>query len=159
MPAQRGRARAFVIGARRAVAPARPLRGAPAGGGTGSGPSATAGTPPSEKVKMSALVDPSADAEVDIFSPAKVTQIFKEYAEEKGDHPQKKSEPTAEQLSAVHQLIRSDAPSYAHLFIFGPHGCRLLRKLTFVVAVYQPESDTWNKLELPEPPSFEVWWR
>ena len=85
--------------------------------------------------------------------------MFAKYQQTRGSLPSQDVEPTAEQLSAVAQLVNSGAPPYVDFSIFGPHGRRLLRKLTFVSYTYQAATGEYRRIELPGPPSFETWWK
>ena len=43
--------------------------------------------------------------------------------------------------------------------LFGPHGRRLLKKLSHAAHLYNPQDGSWRKAELPGPPSIDDWWR
>ena len=80
-------------------------------------------------------------------------------SDDRGDFPHEDQEPTPDQLSAVHQLIRAGVPPYVDFSLFGPHGRRMLRKLHLVAQRYDPSTGTWRRQELPGPPCFDSWWR
>ena len=115
--------------------------------------------PPSKKVKLSSLVDPSAEAELVNLPSSEVRALFADYKVKRGAFPSKDHEPTEEQLSAVAQLLSAGQAPYVDLALFGPHGKRALRKLTLVAFTFQVESGTWRRTEIPGPPDFSTWWK
>lgn len=60
-------------------------------------------------------------------------QAYLRYSVVYGDqeHPPKESEPTLEQLSAVHHLINQNHSPYCDFAIWGPYVHRLVKKLKF----------------------------
>jgi hypothetical protein len=85
--------------------------------------------------------------------------MFPEYRRKYGDMPAPDIEPTAEQISAVHQLMASEAPPYVDFSIFGPHGHRTLRKLSHTALQYNPLDGSWKHKEQDGPASFDTWWK
>ena len=121
-----------------------------------SGPILGPGSSPSRKLKLSAVVDQTLDAEVQMLKVTEVQDLFERYKQKFGDNPLPEAEPTADQLSAVKQILDSGAPPYIDYGVYGPNGLRLLRKQTF--ASYSMGSDgTWQKKELPGPPDLDSW--
>eukprot|EP00969_Alexandrium_andersonii_P256248 11328145-Alexandrium_andersonii.AAC.1 len=57
-----------------------------------------------KKVRLSTIVDGTAEAEVDILSPERVTEMFEKHRQHSDDYLSEEIEPTCEQLSAVDQL-------------------------------------------------------
>ena len=92
-------------------------------------PLAGAGAP--RKLKMSAIVDQTLDAEVQPLEHAEVTNMYQSYQAKYGAAPSPESEPTADQLAAVRQLVSSGSSPYIDMAVYGPQGLRRLRKLTF----------------------------
>ena len=88
---------------------------------------------------------------------AEVRHIFQAYRDKRGDDPAEDIEPAVEQLSAILQVVRADLPPYADFALFGPHGRRLLQKLSYVSHIHYPDG-SWQRRELPGPPSFDLWW-
>ena len=115
--------------------------------------------PPSKRVGLSSLVDPSAEAELVNLDSSVVRTMFSSYKDKRGAFPHKDHEPTEEQLSAVAQLLGAGQAPYVDFALFGPHGKRALKKLTMVAFTYQVESGTWKRIEVPGPPDFATWWR
>ena len=115
--------------------------------------------PPSKRVKLSSLVDPSAEAELVNLDSSVVRSMFSSYKDKRGAYPHKDHEPTEEQLSAVAQLLSAGQAPYVDFALFGPHGKRALKKLSMVAFTYQVESGTWKRVEVPGPPDFATWWR
>ncbi len=56
------------------------------------------------------------------------------------------------------QVLKEDLPPYADFAVFGPHGSRLAKKLSYTAFSHLPDG-SWVRQELPGLPSFEVWWR
>ena len=129
-------------------------------GGRRSGTSPTHTAPSADrKMKLSALVDTTIEAELQPLDPTTVAAMFERYKALRGDYPLNEHEPTPDQLAAVQQLIRADVPPYVDFSIFGPHGKRMTKKIHLVAHVYDPSSGSYQRQELPGPPNFESWWR
>ena len=76
--------------------------------------------PAAKRVKLSSLVDVTAEAELIPLSPESVRDMFEKYSSERSEPPAPDVEPTGEQFGAVKQLVDSGAPPYVD-FYFGPH--------------------------------------
>jgi len=109
------------------------------------------------RLKLSVILDPSLDSELVRVSQAKVRTMFTKYLKIRGAEPSEDIEPTVEQISAVNQVIEGDLVPYADFALFGPHGKRLLQKLTLVNWTYLPDG-SWQRKELPGPHTFDHWW-
>ena len=135
-------------------------RGAPA---PNSGPAPDLSTSTalavSRKIKLSSVVDVTAEADIVPLPPDSVAEAFRRYRDTRGEYPHPDHEPTADQLSAVSQLLSSGAPPYVDFSLFGPHGRRLIRKLMFTAFTYSVQTGEWQRQELPGPPNFESWWK
>eukprot|EP00438_Fugacium_kawagutii_P029318 Skav216040 [mRNA] locus=scaffold2930:33502:34827:+ [translate_table: standard] len=121
-----------------------------------AGPSALTGVGGSRKLKLSAVIDQTLDAEVIALAGEEINKMYEAYRTKFGDVPSPEAEPTADQLSAARQLIASGATPYFDFSVFGPHGLRLLRKLTFSSFSLNSMGE-WARRELPGPPDFEAW--
>lgn len=128
----------------------------PAPAATGGPPAPLATNSPSRKLKLSAVVDQTLEAEVNMLTNDEVDAMYREYKQTYGDVPSPEAEPTVDQLSAVKMLIASKVAPYVDFAVFGPHGLRLLRKLTFS-SFAMNASGEWQRRELPGPPSYEGW--
>ena len=64
------------------------------------------------KMKLSALVDTTLEAELQPLDPPTVAAMFERYKATRGDYPLDEHEATPDQLAAVQQLIRADGPPY-----------------------------------------------
>jgi hypothetical protein len=113
---------------------------------------------PGRKLKIASVLDQACDAEIVRMDPARVRQLFDLYTHERGDPPHPDVEPTAEQISALQQILKDDGVPYTDFAVFGPHGNRLVKRLTFRSFIHQPDG-TWRRVELPGPPDFQSWWR
>ena len=120
-------------------------------------PPAGVGSPiGARKIKLSALVDQTLDAEVTALPNGELQKMFEDYKTVYGDLPSTETEPTADQVAAVKQLLVSGSSPYIDFGVFGPHGQRILRKLTFRTYTLNSQGE-WAKRELPGPPDFETW--
>jgi hypothetical protein len=109
------------------------------------------------KLKLSLILDPSLDADLVRLPHLQVRGLFNTYAQVRGAEPAEDVEPTVEQISAVAQVVAADLVPYADFALLGPHGRRLVGKLSYLAWTFQPDG-TWHRKELPGPPSFEHWW-
>jgi len=136
-----------------------PVEGVSPQTASGSVPSVGGLIQPTKRVKLSSLVDSTAEAELITLEGSEIRRLFGEYKRAHGDYPHKDMEPSEEQLSAVAQLLKTGQAPYVDFALFGPHGKRALRKLTLVSFTYQVETGTWKRVELPGPPDFNTWWK
>ena len=140
-----------------ALGPPAPAIGAAPFPPTGPG-GTTAGAPsPTRKLKLSAIIDPTLDAEIVQLTTAEVTAMYLKYKNKFGDHPSQDIEPTMDQLSALAQLIKSTALPYADFSVWGPHGLRQLRKSVFTAYILNSATGEWSKREQPGPDSIQAW--
>ena len=137
----------------------------PVAGGLGLGGGLPQGPPPQgavvsvaePRLKLSSILDPVLDTELIRLAQYVVTKLFTEYERKRGAEPAEDIEPTVEQVSAIAQVLKADLAPYACFSIFGPHGRRLLQKLTYLCWTYLP-TGAWQRRELPGPPSLVYWW-
>jgi hypothetical protein len=116
--------------------------------------------PPSKRARrMDEVAEPGSTTTVLDLGPDRIRTLFAEYQLKYGDLPAPDTEPTAEQISAVHQLMASSAPPYVDFSIFGPHGQRTLRKLSHTALQYNPVDGSWKRKEQDGPASFDSWWK
>jgi len=124
-------------------------------------PAASAGQPVPARatrvLKLSSVVDQTLESEVHSLEPTRVREMFRKYAETRGAEPSEAVEPSNDQLSALSQLLEGDAIPYVDFAIWCPHGRRMLAKMVFVAHALNPDG-TWQRRELPGPPTFEAWW-
>ena len=83
--------------------------------------------------------------------------MFTAYEQKHGALPGPGIEPTADQLSALSQLLSTDAVPNADFAHWTPYGRRFLARLVLVAFVLNPEGK-WARTELPGPPDFDHWW-
>ena len=124
----------------------------PAGGGG-------AGNGGSRKLKLSAVLDPTLDAEVHLMSTAEVTACYDGYKNRYGDYPTPESDVSLDQLSALRQVIATGTVPFADFSIFGPYGTRRLRRQTFMAYHLNVATGEWSKKELPGPSDFHTWYQ
>ncbi|MFM7981646.1 MAG: hypothetical protein ACKPKO_20245, partial [Candidatus Fonsibacter sp.] len=65
---------------------------------------------------------------------------YSNYALTRRDLPHQDIEPTDEQLSAIHQLVTAGDAPYVDFSIFGRHGRRMLKRLTFASRTLDPST-------------------
>ena len=109
------------------------------------------------RLKLSVILDSSLDSDLVRLPHIKIRGLFNKYAERRGAEPAEDVEPTTEQISAVSQVVDADMVPYADFSLWGPHGRRLVGKLSYLAWTFQPDG-TWHRRELPGPPTFEHWW-
>ena len=119
-------------------------------------------TPPTtvdRKIKLSQLVDSSLDADLVPVPQSTLAGLFADYERDRGALPHIDHEPTPDQLGAIRMLIQADSPPYVDFSLFGPHGRRMLQKLSLVSNQFDPVENSWRRVSLPGPPNFDAWWR
>ena len=109
-------------------------------------------------VKLSTVLDPTIDAPLVRLKLQLVRRMFSDYKDTFGAEPAEDAAPTEEQVSAVQQLPGCDRFLYACLSIYGPYGKRMLVKIVYLAYFFMPDG-SWQKRELPGPPSYEHWWQ
>ena len=124
-PVQKSRLRNIVAGARTVI-------GSASGQSSGQ-PSAAAGAQaqslgPGRRVKLSSIVDPSAEADVVLLSGDVVRDMFDRYRADHGSLPREDAEPTSEQLSALQQLAQAKAAPYVDFVVRRPFGLLFPRR-------------------------------
>ena len=91
----------------------------PSGPGVGA---ATSGSPtsstPTRKLKLSSVVDPTLDAEIQHMDAKELERLYTDYRTKYGAHPSQDVDPTADQLSGLQQLIKASALPYADLSVW-----------------------------------------
>ena len=107
------------------------------------------------KLKFSAVVDQTLDAEVQPLTH-EVNRMYEAFTGPSLVMSPPESEPTGDQLAAVRQLIASGSTPYVDFAVYGPHGLRLLRRLTFQ-AITLDSMGEWQRKEMPGPPNHEAW--
>ena len=109
------------------------------------------------RLKLSSILDPALDTELTRLPQSDIRKLFADYEDKRGAEPSEDIEPTVEQISAVAQVLKADLTPYADFSVYGPHGRRLLQKLTYLAWTYLPDG-SWQRRELPGPPSVDHWW-
>ena len=139
-----------------AAAPAVAPAPFPAAGGA---PAPAPGGPQARKLKLSAVLDPTLDAEIQPLGDAEVTGMYERYRNRYGDFPSVDADVSRDQLAALSQVLAAHAVPYADFSIFGPHGQRLLRRQTFQSYSLNVSTGEWAKKEQPGPGSFYEWYK
>ncbi|CAE7648821.1 unnamed protein product [Symbiodinium sp. CCMP2592] len=120
-----------------------------------AGPASPSG---GRKLKLSAILDPTLDADVVVLEQTETQTLYTEYKKKYGDFPSHESDPSLDQLSALKQVLQAGAAPYTDFSLFGPHGLRLLRKQSFTAYVLNVSTGEWTKKEQPGPGSFHAWY-
>ena len=123
----------------------------PAGGSLAAGGASLTPASPTRKLKLSSVIDPTLDAEVQQLSPTEITEMYTRYKNRFGDHPSPEVEPTPDQISALRQLIQAGAAAYADFSVWRPHALRTLRKSVFTSYILNSATGEWSKKEMPRP--------
>lgn len=132
--------------------PVLPVPFPPAGGASPAGHQA-------RKLKLSAVLDPTLDAEIQPLSSEEATRMYNDYRNAFGDFPTADSDVSMDQLAAVRQVVESGSVPYADFSVFGPFGQRLLRKQTFMSYHLNVATGEWQKREQPGPGDYHTWYR
>ncbi len=134
------------------------IAGSPQRGGAAAGTTqAATAAAGSRKLTLDKVVNQAFSADLVPLGGAEVRGMFTDYAKKFGKDPDENTEPSADQLSGIHQLASGDQIPYVDFAIFGPHGNRMLAKMVYV-AFFQTPTGDWCHRELPGPPSFDDWW-
>lgn len=135
------------------LAPSSPSIAAGASGTVVSVPPAA--TP--KKVKASNVIDQSDESEIKQLTNTELRQFFRNHVEVTGAEPLPDSEPTPDQISALHEkiVIRDEEP-YADFSILTPFGRRVQKTLRARSWNLQPDG-TYKSVDIPGPPSFDSW--
>ena len=123
----------------------------------GPGAATAAALVGARKLKLSAVLDPTLDAEVSPLANTEVQKLYADYKAKYGDFPSPEADPSADQLASIKQVVASGSAPYADFSLFGPHGLRLLRKQTFTSYQLNAAMGEWTKREQPGPASYHNW--
>jgi hypothetical protein len=113
-------------------------------------------TPSADGIALSAVLDQITSTKIIIMEATKLRGLYSEYSRIYGGFPATDCDPTVEQISALDQVVRSGGTPWADFAIFGPHGKRILKKLTFTGWTPGPDG-TLVKREMAGPPTVVVW--
>ena len=142
----------------RPAAPAVPPAAFPPVGG-GAPAAAGVPAPQARKLKLSAVLDPTLDAEIQALTDTEITDMYERYRQRFGDFPSTDADVSRDQLAALNQVIASGSVPFADFSIFGPHGQRLLRRQTFQSYTLNVSTGEWGRKEQPGPASFYDWYK
>lgn len=111
------------------------------------------------KIKLSAVLDPTLEAEIVPLGEQEVADMYNQYRAKFGDHPSADTDVSRDQLAAIRQVVAVGACPYADFSIWGPFGQRLLRKQSFQAFHLNPVTGDWQRREQPGPASFHQWYQ
>ena len=127
--------------------PLPPMGGNPAGQGQ------------PRKLKLSAVLDPTLDAEIIGLSETEVANRYEAYKRKYGDFPTPDTDVSKDQLSALAQVLAAGACPFADFSLFGPFGQRLLRRQTYMAFQLNAATGEWSRKEQPGPADFHSWYK
>ena len=136
--------------------PAAPVAPGPLLPAAGGGPAGQAGP---RRIKLSAVLDPTLDADIVPLTEEEVTRMYDAYRTRFGDFPTDDADVSRDQLAAVRQVVQANTCPYADFSVWGPYGQRLLRKQTYMAYHLNPTTGDWIRREQPGPDSFHSWYR
>jgi len=93
---------------------------------------------PSRRIKLSAILDQTSEAELQHLPLDRLNQMFLHFSRTYGGLPAQDHEPTSDQLSALAQVVGYGCPPYADFSLFGPFGNCMLRRIMFTSFKYNP---------------------
>ena len=118
--------------------------------------SSATSTTPERKLKLSNVIDQGDDSEFMVMPESMRARWHQQYLDVMGGPPEEDSEPTSEQLSALHRKIfdLQGAP-YTDFGIFVPYGRKQLRASKFRAHVMTPQGYVMK--EIPGPANYAMW--
>ena len=126
---------------------------------TAGGTSSPHGASPTRKLKLSSVIDPTLDAEIVQVPKSELDKMYGDYKVKFGAHPAPDTDPTADQISGLKQLVSTGSLPYVDLSVWTPHGLRHLRKQVFTSHILNAATGEWTKKELPGPSDVDSWMR
>lgn len=113
---------------------------------------------PPRKIKLAGITSQVDDTEVTVTSEKELVEMYLEYERVygKNERPQKDTEPTSDQLSAVQHLLQAGLPPYVDFAIWGPYGHRIERKLK-LQGFSIGRDGVLRTVELQGPPNITSW--
>lgn len=110
------------------------------------------------KIKLSAILSQVDESEAKVLSEKDLVAAYMRYSVIYGDQerPSKESEPTLEQLSAMHHVVSQGHPPYCDFAIWGPYGHRVAKKLKLSGYVIGRDG-LLTSIEVTGPTSIGMW--
>ena len=127
-------------------------------GAAGSPPPASHPIGSDSGPKMKDIIDQVSTDTIVRLSLKEVKEAYATYRLKMGGDPNPEFEPTEFQLAGIQTLLKSGMAPYADFALFGPHGKRLQRRLTFS-SFRLSDGGQWVKVELPGPSCYDQWLR
>ncbi|CAE7281168.1 Kcnh1, partial [Symbiodinium necroappetens] len=110
-----------------------------------------------KRVKVAQIADQLDDTELELIEKKEVDEAYRTFRELTGSDPPSDSEPTAEQLTVMHNkiVVQGDTP-YADFSVLTPFGRRMQKQLK-AKGYFLQEDGTFKQTELPGPASYSSW--
>jgi hypothetical protein len=99
------------------------------------------------------------DNKVIPLTDATTKLMYARYTTVFGMDPPEDIEPTTDQIAAIKMLDDLNFIPGVDYFVFVPHGRQAMKKLIYVAQLWDHESHTYKRRDLPGPPDFDTWFR
>ena len=128
-------------------------------------PASSSGAPPvscsgknngKSSLKLSAVLDQTADEDFQLMTRSEVDDCFKFYVTRLGGSLPDDQQPTVAQLSALKHVVTRECVPYADFGVFGPHAIRMMRKLRLTGLMLGPSGELFRS-EMAGPMSYDQW--
>jgi hypothetical protein len=86
-------------------------------------------------------------------------QMYARYKQVFGMDPPEDIEPTTDQIAAIKMLDDLRFVPGVDFSLFGPHGRRAIERVTYASQLWDPETNTYKRHDLPGPPDSDTWLR
>jgi hypothetical protein len=110
-------------------------------------------------LKLSELVNPMWYNKLIPLTEATTNLMHARYKSVFGMDPAEHIEPTTDQIAAIKMLDDLSFIPGVDFSFFGPHGRRAMKKLKYAAQMWDPETQTYKRRDLPGPPDFDTWLR
>ena len=116
----------------------------------------TATTSNARKVKMSHVINQADEEEVDILDQAAINAAYQKYVDKTGGYPPEDEELSAEQLTTLHSLFKSNRVPYTDMAVWGPFQHRIQKKIKLKGVRFSSTGEL-QPIEMYGPPDFDAW--
>jgi hypothetical protein len=110
-------------------------------------------------LKLSELINPMWENKLIPLTDVTIELMYARYNMIFGMDPPEDIEPTTDQISAIRMFDDLNFIRGVDFSLFGPHGRRAMKKLTYASQLWGPYTPTYKRRDLPGPPDFDTWFR